>query len=138
MLISWCTLEDICVHHCEVGGFLALCCVSSYSHYCSSPLSYERRDESFWHLQPLLLRVCVCRGALNPCYPSRGVYVYCARLCSGLTFVYTKSPCWLVCCLLHVECFWRKRVGVLAAPQRCLPPGQGRLHGSVWPNRLPF
>ena len=34
-----------------------------YSHYCSSPLSYERRYESFWHLQPLVLSVCVLRQA---------------------------------------------------------------------------
>lgn len=62
--VSWCALEDVCVRRCEVGGILALSCVSSYSHYCSSPLSYERRDESSWHLRPLLHWVCVCRQSL--------------------------------------------------------------------------
>lgn len=43
-----------------VGGILALC--------CSCPLSYERPDESFWHLQPLL-------EVTRPRYPSSYSYV---------------------------------------------------------------
>lgn len=79
-----------------------------------------------------------CSLSYSDCVCFHCVYVYWAHLCSGLTFLYTQPPRRSVCCLLHVQCFWRKRAGVLAAPRRRLPAGQRRLNGSVWPNRLLF
>lgn len=72
-----CTTVDIYVHHFEVEGILAQCCVSSYSHYCSSPLSYERQDESFWHIAAsLIVSVCLCMQTdLQSCAYTVTIYV---------------------------------------------------------------
>lgn len=53
---------------CSSWDILALCCMSCYSHYCSSPVSYESRDETFWHWEPLLQRLFL---SLRTCAPGR-------------------------------------------------------------------
>lgn len=68
--------------------------------------------------------------------PVSPYYVRCAYLCWGLIFLYWQPPCRSVRYPSLVE--WRKCAGVLAAPQYCLPPGQGQLNGSVWPKKIPF
>lgn len=73
-------------------------------------------------------------GTCNP------LCVFCRQCCCESV----HPACW---CLLWYLCSLGLPVGqhvsfhvlsVLAAPQRCLPPGQGQLNGSVWPKRFPF
>lgn len=96
---GWCTLGDICVHHCWVESILTL------SHYCSSPLRRKSRHEPFCHLQPVW--ACDCRQAPNTV--SR-YCVHCACLCLPLRFVYSQPACRLVGCLndfgWNVLVFW--------------------------------
>lgn len=85
---GWCTLGNICVHHCWVESILTL------SHYCSSLLRWKSRHEPFWHLQP----VGVCDHWQAP----NTVCHYCvhfACLCLPLRFVCSQPACRLEGCL---------------------------------------
>lgn len=106
-----CTLEDICVLQCEVGGILALWAVITVH------LHLAMKDD----MSPF----AICSLS------------YCESLqTSSLTLCVLQVHCdylWL-----GVEGLWRKPPGVLAALQQCLPPGQWWLNGPIWTNILAF
>lgn len=105
MLISWCTLEDICAHHSKAGGILALSSVSSYSTVITARLHSAMKDEmSPFGTCSLSYSQCVFSDRLHISYPSHYVDVYCAHLSLPLC---TQPAFWLVRCCSHVECFWR-------------------------------
>ena len=133
MFTSWCALEDVCARCGGVGGILAPCCVSSYSHYGSSP-SAMKDEMSPFGICSIPDSECVFADKLptpvDRCSVHSALCVFVSVYCTvpfcgfffSLTFLYLRPPGFGLISHLRAGRSWRKRAGVPAAPQRRLFP----------------